>query len=267
MVLCGGKGFVSPTMDLVSLFGSISTKMRADFDEARTAFTHPGLKGTAFENTVKSFLKAYLPEKLSVCSGQLIDAEGRISKQLDIIVYDAHGTPILKESGDVRVLPVECAYSIIEVKAHLSTPELDGAYANMRSVRALRKTAFPPQVGAVTTVKLLYGAEWVFWPVNYFVFAFDSIDPFTLCRRHRELHQDAALHERIDLVCILDKGVILHTDDSKSEILPLPEVGCRIGFKKTDHALLLFYALVSQVLNQASMPPFRFAAYLKNTPI
>ena len=107
-------------MEITNLFGSISQKMRADFDEARTAFTHSGLKGTAFENTVKSFLRAYLPEKLNVCSGQLIDAEGRISKQLDVIIYDAHGTPILKQTGDLQVIPVECAYSVIEVKAHLS---------------------------------------------------------------------------------------------------------------------------------------------------
>lgn len=62
------------------------------------------------------FLKKYLPKKLDVSSGILVNANGAQTKHLDIIISDADKTPILFEKANVRVIPVECVYAIIEVK-------------------------------------------------------------------------------------------------------------------------------------------------------
>lgn len=251
-------------MDLTNLFTQISTRMRADFEESRTAFTHSGLKGTAFEETVKKFLGEYLPQRLELCGGQLVDATGDISRQLDLILFDRHGTPTLKRSGDSRVIPVECAYSVIEVKAMLSTSELRTCFENMQSVRKLKKTAYlKPSLNIVQHVKLVYGSEWDHWPINYFIFAIDSIELPLLCKNLYDLQQEQPIHERIDLICVLNRGVVLNTNATHTTLSPLPDTDTRIGFKDTEHSLLLFYALISQVLSQASMPPFMFTDYLK----
>src|SRR5450759_5104847 len=107
--------------------------MRADLRKARVALPNPGLKGSSFEETLRQFMRTYLPQSLDISTGILIDADGSSSRQLDVIISDAAKTPVFYRSGDIRVVPVECAYAVIEVKAHLSGQDLKAAFDNMLS--------------------------------------------------------------------------------------------------------------------------------------
>jgi hypothetical protein len=238
--------------------------MRADFEEAREALKHPGLKGTSFEETFRSFLRNYLPQSLDISTGTLVDAHGGVSRQLDVIISDSAKTPIFYRSGDIRVIPVECAYAVIEVKAYLDANELDregGVFQNMESVRNLKKTAYITE--PITYSHSLYGRKWEVWPINYYVFAYDSIDLMTLAEHTHKRHQTKSLpeHSRIDTICVLDKGVICNLlPDRTFDALPMP--GSKLNVTMTDRALLLFYALTSRYFNQARLPIFRFTDYL-----
>ncbi len=77
-----------------------------------------------------------------------------------MIVSDAAKTPIFYRSADTRVVPIEGVYSVIEVKANLNRQELERTFENMKSVRALRNTAYVPQTGAVIYTRTMYGQEW-----------------------------------------------------------------------------------------------------------
>jgi hypothetical protein len=150
--------------------------MRTDFDEIRNTIRHPGEKGRSFENIVRAFLEKYLPKSLDISTGFIIDSNGNQSKQMDIIISDATKTPIFFQDESMRVLPVECVYSVIEVKALLTSEELQKVFDNMKSVRRLEKKAFvlaPPY--DQFSVKL-YDKIWPIWPINYFLFAIESID-------------------------------------------------------------------------------------------
>jgi hypothetical protein len=92
-------------MKLSDIFDNVSRQMQLDFDQARAAITHPGLKGSAFEEAFREFLRRYLPRKLDVLQGIIVDAQGKSSKQLDVIVCDSASTPVFYESGDTRVVP------------------------------------------------------------------------------------------------------------------------------------------------------------------
>jgi len=246
-----------------SLFRGIGHRMRADFDCARASLSHPGLKGKAFEGTVKSFFRSYLPDRLGVATGQLVDSTGALSKQLDVVIFDKSKTPILYENNGVQVIPVECAYAVIEVKARLDAAELPSIHANMLSVKSLKKAAYYEGQSAIVETNNLYGQEWRHWPTNYFVFGFESPDPRTMQVPMIEYH-NASLqqpHLRIDLMCILDRGVYLNlTQDEKFDALPsFTSVPVYIA---TDQSLLLFYTLVAHLMNQARMPNFRFSEYI-----
>jgi len=250
-------------MNIVEIFDEVAEQMRLDFEKARKAVKHPGLKGASFEETFRTFLREYLPRSLDVSTGELVDSQGSVSRQLDVIISDSTKTPIFYRSGGFRVIPVECTYAVIEVKAYLNANELDSIFQNMESVRNLKKTAYVKPAGVIIYSDILYGREWEIWPINYYVFAYDSIDLMTLSEHICERHQTKKLpeHSRIDTVCVLDKGVICNQlTDGKFDALPEP--GSKLYICKTVRSLLLFYSLTSKYFNQARLPNFQFTDYL-----
>jgi hypothetical protein len=255
-------------MDLTELFLQVSRQMRADFEQARATMTHPGMKGAAFENAFRSFLRRYLPRTLDISQGILVDSKGQITRQLDVIISDALRTPIFFESEGTRVVPVEGTYAVIEVKAHLDTAEIGRIFENMLSVRALAKTAYVPNSGVIVNRKRMYGADWEIWPVNYFVFAIDS-DLLEQCAAViQQMHDARALppHRRVDSVCVLNRGVVFNQVHTESGVGfdALPDHASVLRCVQTEHALLLFFALTSRYWFQAEMPSFQFTDYIKH---
>ena len=250
-------------MDLKGIFDEVSNQMRSDFAKAQKSLSHAGLKGGANEEAVRSFLRQYLPRTLDVTTGMLVDSQGNQSRQLDIILSDSAKTPIFYESGEIRVIPIECAYAVIEVKAFLDKSELEKAYQNMQSVKSLVKKAYFEEKGVITHTHTLYGREWDHWPVHHFVFAYDSGSIESVLNNLESLQASDEIHKRIDTICILERGVILNQGaDGMFYALPVP--GSKAIASQTSRALLLFYALISVILNQASMRSFNLMPYLKD---
>jgi len=248
-------------MKIEEVFEEVSAQMRSDFDKSKSALSHAGLKGSSNEEIVKLFLKQYLPKNLEISTGLVVDSKGGVSRQLDIIIHDAAKTPIFFQSADTRVIPVECVYAVIEVKAYLDKSELEKSFQNMRSVKELEKVAFFQPNSEIIETKNLFGKEWSHWPVTHFVFAFDSPGLDSVLSNLQGLESGLEVHKRIDTVCILGKGVILNqASDGALTALPTPDT--RLMASLTDKQLLLFYTLISIVLNQANMNPFNIHPYL-----
>jgi len=237
--------------------------MQTDFNEIRNTMTHPGDKGISFEEIVRKFLTLYSPKSLDISTGFIIDSDGNESRQMDIIISDAAKTPIFFQNESVRVMPVECVYAVIEVKAMLNAYELQKVFENMKSVRRLEKKAYsrvPPYDDF--SVKL-YDKSLPIWPINYFLFSIDSIDLRNIASimQQKYAEENLPVHSRIDCTCVLNKGVIcnLHPD---GQINAFPVSNSTIATIFTARALLLFYALVSSYLFQAQMPFFQLNNYI-----
>jgi len=249
-------------MDLKEIFDEVSSQMKSDFIKAQKSLNHSGLKGDANEETVKKFLRQYLPKTLDITTGTLVDSEGNQSKQLDIIISDSAKTPIFFQSGETRVIPIECAYAVIEVKAYLDKAELEKSYKNMQSSKALEKKAYFEQKGAIVNTHNLYGKEWTHWPIQHFVFAFDSPGLSSVLHNLNAYQDTCEIHKRIDAMCILEKGVILnYWPDGMFSALPVS--GSKTVASTTSKPLLLFYTLISVILNQAIMKPFNLMPYIR----
>ncbi len=250
-------------MNLNEIFEEVSSQMKSDFVKAQRSLSHAGLKGEANEETVREFLKQYLPKTLDITTGMLVDSEGNQSRQLDIIISDSAKTPILFQSGDTRVIPVECAYAVIEVKAFLDKTELEKSYKNMQSIKSLIKKAYFNQKGAIIHTNTLYGKEWDHWPIQHFVFAYDSPSLDSVLGNFNSLQNSNEIHKRIDAICVLEKGVIMNQGtDGMFSAIPVP--GSRAVASSTSNPLLLFYALISVILNQANMKYFNLMPYIKD---
>ena len=55
---------------------------------AKQAIAHHGENGRIVESVLKSALRAVLPHRFSIGTGFAITSSGRVSSQLDIIIYD-----------------------------------------------------------------------------------------------------------------------------------------------------------------------------------
>ncbi|WP_268544035.1 DUF6602 domain-containing protein [Candidatus Nitrosotenuis cloacae] len=251
-------------MDLVKIFEEISKKLQSDFDEIRSATSHPGLKGKANEESFRVFLRKYLPKSLDISTGTVVDSDKNVSRELDLIISDAAKTPIFYENNDIRVIPIECVYSVIEIKSNLDSDALDKIFENMLSVRKLNKKAWE-ETGAIIHSHTMYGKEWGIWPVNYFVFAYDSMALSTLVEKLNSKNEELNLSpwSRIDTICVLNKGVVLNKTH-EGMFTPLPDSQTIITYTETKNALLLFHTLISGLLSQARMPTFIFKDYLKD---
>lgn len=203
------------------------------------------------------------PEALDISTGQVVDSHGGISRQMDVIISDTAKTPILYQTDETRVVPIECVYASVEVKASLTLGDVDTVFQNMQSVKQLKKTAFLPENGNITRSVDMYGQNWAIWPVNYYVFAFGGVDLTSIAQRLQQLTIEAAAPaaSRVDMVCILDRGVICNrTSDGLFDALPTPTSNLFVC--NTAKSLLLFYTLATRYFNQVWLPSFRFKDYL-----
>lgn len=256
--------------DFKDIFVSIADKMRADFEASRSAFNHPSLKGSAAENILIEFLRIYLPDHLSVISGIVVDSNGGVTKQQDIIICDKAKTPVFFTNGDIRVVPIEAVYATIEVKSNLRKQDISSIVNNMLSVKRLIKKAYYSDDQVLKRNYTIYDMEWDYYPVNYFFFAFKSDNSDTLRNELLKQQNDLGLplHQRVDCGCVLDSCVylnaVINDPSDPQNISALPYPNAKFATYNTQNALLLFYTLIANVLFQATCRPIRFNDYLGN---
>lgn len=228
--------------------------MQIDFEEITSKIQHNGEKGTARENILQEYLKSYIPEKYSFSKGTIVDCKDVQSKQIDIIIHDKFLTPYLVDMNDTKIIPIESVYGVIEVKSTLSKDELRKCVKNIESVRKLQKK----------TISDYY------FPTAGMVFAYDSDASLdAIYKNLNELSEDVDIDKRISCVCVLNKGVILPVDKNGLRNVTLfPNENTVYGiFNNTDDALLLFYLILSQILNSITIFPPDMVAYAQSTDL
>ncbi len=83
---------------------------------------HWGEEGRYKEAILKNILRRFLPRNISVGTGFIVNSinNNRISKQLDIIIYD-NTYPVLFSEGDFIITTIKNVKGIIEVKSNIGT--------------------------------------------------------------------------------------------------------------------------------------------------
>jgi hypothetical protein len=96
--------------------------LSAKLDAVRAAIRHSAEKGRALEVHMLEFLRSFLPREYGLTTGFVAYHDGaasKLSKQLDIIIYEAiHGAP-LASLGTCDVFPIESVLGYAEIKAAL----------------------------------------------------------------------------------------------------------------------------------------------------
>lgn len=128
-------------VDLRALFRDLQAELEGRLGTARRNLSHPGAKGSVTESEWAALLGAYLPRRYAVNKGFVVDADGRISDEIDIIVHDRHFSPLLFHHAHTCYVPAESVYAVLEVKPDLCLEHVRYAGTKAASVRALRRTS------------------------------------------------------------------------------------------------------------------------------
>ena len=134
---------------------SIDEYMRILGDELIAAFAQgglapsPGTKGGSREKAVRDKLRQLLPSGIGMGTGFVIDSQGNVSLQQDIVLYEDGICPVfrLNESDDAVFYPCEGVFAVGEVKSTIGTKEAEDVIRKIASVRRLSRFARPDSRG------------------------------------------------------------------------------------------------------------------------
>jgi hypothetical protein len=187
-------GRPEPTRD--GIFALAAAKLRQDFLGLRVV-PHRGLKGDEASRLVRDFLNGHLPKRFSAGSGFILDRRDKISKQTDVVIYDAINCPVYRTSDEAAIFPADNVAAVVEVKSRLDGEKLAEAWGNIAAAKSLAKTKAPE--GPFLVQSQTFGC----------VFAFESaISVDTLVGHYRKLLVAHGLGQHIDLVLVFDEAVL-----------------------------------------------------------
>lgn len=137
---------MSNKIKIGDLFSGLQNQMVAQLNTNREFILHPGSKGDSLENVWIEWLRKYLPNRYCVDKAIIIDSNGSLSHQIDLVIYDQQYTPFVFTQNGIHYIPAEGVYAIFEVK-----PDLQGnvgednffeyAGKKIESVRSLKRTS------------------------------------------------------------------------------------------------------------------------------
>jgi hypothetical protein len=127
-------------MKLNSTFRTISKELRLEFDQLAKEISHNQSAGEAREEALRRQLARYLPRRVGIDRGFVVDAHGGESKQIDVVIYDQTVGTVF-DVGGVKYFPCETVIAVGEVKSDIRSKEkLGDALDKIRSVKRLDRS-------------------------------------------------------------------------------------------------------------------------------
>jgi hypothetical protein len=195
---------------LKSKFEATLLEIAAAFKKT-DGFQHAQTKGNEREAPIRKFLEDHLPCSYAAVGGEIVDVEGNISPQIDVIVYNKMKNPAFL-SGHSYILPAEAPLVTFEVKSKLTKEEIRKslkAAAKLKALkplgRELRSTA--RKNGQARTEDFRYFH-------CLFAYSTDLVESADWERNEYTRLKEAAAEEKIQLdlfdrIYVADRGMIM----------------------------------------------------------
>ena len=194
---------------LRQMFAAIEAQMSARLKELRATQTHRGLLGAGVENVLRDFLREYLPRRLDLGQGVVIDAEVGRSRQTDVVIV-TQDHPRTFEGNDPGLFFIEGVYAAGEVKTTLTSTNLIESLERALVFRSLQPRNFPHGTKSFGTPKHL--ERFALFP-PWFIFAFESELELASIRDRLEKYDSeypCKAGRSADAVIVLGEGAVLN---------------------------------------------------------
>ena len=183
---------------------NLESQLVGSLRAARERYDHKGIRGSNAEHAFREFLREYLPRRLAVGHGEVIDTHGERSRQTDcVIATEDH--PFTFSETQAGLFFVEGVAAVAEIKSVLTSDELDRTIDASRQFKKLR---IEPGHGTTILTQPADRDRYYVCP-PYFLFAFESnLTVATICER-LSLESESPGGVRTDLldaVFVLNRG-------------------------------------------------------------
>ena len=146
-------------------------------ENKQNKLSHPGEFGTYREDIVRDFLHSFLPQRLAIDTGFIVNALEEVSGQIDLIIYDPSLTPPLESKNRQRFFPVETVIAAGEVKSDVNRDQFTDALIRLSKVKEMRST-LTDEASAVVRWYALGNTEY-----DPDKIPFDQVFTFLICNR------------------------------------------------------------------------------------
>jgi len=218
---------------------AVEAQMKKKLEEVRATFEHPGDKGTSVEDSFRAFLREYLPRRLEVGHGEIIDTTERRSAETDVVVVsEDHPFTFTRDLPGLFFIEGVCAAG--EVKAILTSQELEKALKRSSKFKQLR---MKPAEGNMTLTNPSDLDRFYRCP-PWFLVAFES--QLNLAGVENKIRQfqggsTVEVNRLADAVFILDRGWLINFGDGQGSFkFRTPEGNSVQGWVRKDSDSVLF---------------------------
>lgn len=204
-------------------------RVEADFVFS-SLIDHNGAKGTFREKIIENLLRPFLPGCYGLSGGQAFDSHGKLSSQLDIVIYDTLFSYIAPYMKGFIYFPCESIYGNIEVKSNLNKQSFIEAVKNIESLKMLQREEIKSYHVNPMKELTIENVNWNIKAVNEYlgvVFAYDSVNSSTVLEYFNEIMNTEKIKKN-DLPNIIvlfkEKKIITRfhrTEDGMVNIHPL----------------------------------------------
>ena len=238
------------------------------WDDKAKKLRHSGEFGQYREELVKKWIRVVVPEMFGISSGFLVNPQGDISTQCDIIIYDRTRTPKIENIDNQKFFPIETVSCIGEVKSDInSMSELNSHLIKLAQIKKMRDS----MIGKSPYYR--HSSDAPFSPT---LNPFDNIFSFLICRSLNFKFDISKLDYGIveqrfkhNIILSLKDGMLNYKTKNNTKNLIMPFMGQEDHidhFHPTDNAelpshILNFLHHIAQALDMTTLLAIEIAEY------
>lgn len=231
---------------LPELLSGLHDQIENALRTARSAIGHPVAKGDASETIWREMLQDYLPKRYQADTAFVVDSDGVLSDQLDVVIFDRQYSPFVFQHAGQKVIPAEGVYAVFEAKQNLNAGHIAYAQKKVASVRKLRRTSLPiPHAGGTYPAKPLQRILG-----GILTLESDWTPPFGEALSNSLLQGDE--NGKLELGCSASDGIFYRE-----------ESGNFVMLKKAKAATAFLLELIARLQASATVPMIDVRAYAK----
>ena len=187
---------------------AVERSLRSTLEQVRVDLKHSGNKGAKAESTFRRALGEYLPRRLAMGHGEVIDTHGHVSPQCDLVIATDHH-PNWHNEHDPSMFLIEGVAGAAEIKVQLTSEHLNSTIDNVKSFRQLQPSwgKYVEVVGSKEEIHRYYRNP------PFFLFAYESqLSIETIAKRVSAACEPGVGRrgESLDGVFVLGQGYVLN---------------------------------------------------------
>ena len=225
---------------------------------------HPGELGTGREQIIRDFLAAYLPKRFRVATGFAFDCNGKVSKQLDIVIIDGNICPIFEIPGGKLLFPCEAIVAAGEVKSSVSSrAKIREALDGLIDLKSLDRSAKGMAYDSKNKEYIDHHSNYLHQIFTFLIITGKSLGADLVAETIMDESFLTPISQMPNAILALDQYLVTYCCDDG--ICPNPMHARGVSCQKAMvDVLLRFYIMLGRAIDVTSVSSFPFWQYLSS---